>query len=52
MMTLNSLDTGNGKSKLASLGFAGGALTPPLTKGMLHAPLEPQYKVPHPKGGA
>jgi hypothetical protein len=39
-------------SKLASLGFAGGALTPPLTKGMLHAPLEPQYKVPHPKGGA
>src|SRR5713226_7024190 len=39
-------------SKLASLVFAGGAFTPPLTKGMLHAPLEPQYKVPRPKGGA
>jgi hypothetical protein len=32
--------------------FAGGASTPPLTKGMLRAPLEPQHKVPHPKGGA
>jgi phytoene dehydrogenase-like protein len=39
-------------SKLASLVFAGGALTPPITKGMLHALLELQYKVPHPKGGA
>jgi hypothetical protein len=26
----------------ARLTFAGGALTLPLTKGMLHAPLEPQ----------
>ncbi len=32
--------------------FAGGASTPPLTKGMLRAPLEPQHKVPHAKGGA
>jgi hypothetical protein len=29
-----------------------GLQTPPLTKGMLSTPLEPQHKVPRPKGGA
>lgn len=29
-----------------------GLQTPPLTKGMLSAPLEPQYQVPRPKNRA
>jgi len=37
--------------RFAVLAFAGGALTPPLTKGMLRAPLETHHKVPPSKLG-
>ena len=40
------VNSSSGHNALAQLVFAGGALTPPLTRGMLSAPLDPQHMVP------